>query len=182
MLSSWANVINWEEMLSPGIKCYHLGCNVIIIWSYSNVFIWDKMISSGANVIMLQSVANVIIWCYHVMLSSGMITPPFFYFSWKLHSLREKEDVRIRGKSYGSIRAITHARHLWLHRCTRTLFLVEAASDATGIARISQLSGSCHSRRFGPSAKLSRTPCWASSLGPSSSVVRMQWDALLASR
>jgi hypothetical protein len=29
---------------------------------------------------MLQSGANVIIWCYHVMLSSGMITPPFFIF------------------------------------------------------------------------------------------------------
>ncbi len=38
------------------------------------------MISSGANVIMLQSRANVIIWCYHVMLASGMITPPFFIF------------------------------------------------------------------------------------------------------
>jgi hypothetical protein len=24
--------------------------------------------------------ANVIIWCYHVMLSSGMITPPYFIF------------------------------------------------------------------------------------------------------
>jgi hypothetical protein len=57
-------------MLSSGIKCYHLGCNVII-WSYNNVIIWNEMISSGAN---------VIIWCYHVMLSSGMITPPFLFF------------------------------------------------------------------------------------------------------
>jgi hypothetical protein len=39
------------------------------------------MLSSGANVIMVSSGGNVIIWCYHVMLSSGMITPPFFYFS-----------------------------------------------------------------------------------------------------
>jgi hypothetical protein len=50
----------------------------------------NEMISSGANVVMLQSGANVIIWCYHVMLSSGMITPPPFYFSWKLHSLEKQ--------------------------------------------------------------------------------------------
>jgi hypothetical protein len=29
---------------------------------------------------MVSSGANVIIWCYHVMLSSGMITPPFLFF------------------------------------------------------------------------------------------------------
>jgi hypothetical protein len=38
------------------------------------------MLSSGANDIMVSSGANVIIWCYHVMLSSGMITHPFFIF------------------------------------------------------------------------------------------------------
>jgi hypothetical protein len=48
--------------------------------SGANVMIWDKMLSSGANVITVSSGANVIIWCYHVMLSSGMITPPFFVF------------------------------------------------------------------------------------------------------
>ncbi len=48
--------------------------------SGAQVIIWDEMISSGANVKMLQSGSNVIIWCYHVMLSSGMITPPFFIF------------------------------------------------------------------------------------------------------
>jgi hypothetical protein len=48
--------------------------------SGANVIIWDKMLSSEANVIMVSSGANVIIWCYHVMLSSGMITPPFFVF------------------------------------------------------------------------------------------------------
>jgi uncharacterized protein YheU (UPF0270 family) len=55
MLSSGANVIVWDEMLSSwmkwyylelmlssGTKCYHLGWNVII---------WDTMLSSGANVI-----------------------------------------------------------------------------------------------------------------------------------
>ena len=51
-----------------------------ILSSGANVIIWDEMVSSGANVIMLQSGANVIIWCYHVMLSSGMITPPFLIF------------------------------------------------------------------------------------------------------
>jgi hypothetical protein len=80
------------KMILSGMKCYHLGCNVII-WYYSNVIIWslcyhlgrnviiwDKMLSSGANVIMVSSGANVIIWCYHVILSSGMITHPFFIF------------------------------------------------------------------------------------------------------
>ncbi len=48
--------------------------------SGANVIIWDAMLSSGANVLMVSSGANVIIWCYHVMLSSGMITSPFFVF------------------------------------------------------------------------------------------------------
>jgi hypothetical protein len=48
--------------------------------SGTNVIICDEMLSSGANVIMVTSGANVIIWCYHVMLSSGMITHPFFIF------------------------------------------------------------------------------------------------------
>ncbi len=91
MLSSGANVIIWDEVLSSRTKCYHLGWNVIILNAMlscgANVIIWDKMLSCGGNVVMLSYGANVIIWCYHVMLSSGMITPPFFYFSWKLHSL-----------------------------------------------------------------------------------------------
>jgi hypothetical protein len=48
--------------------------------SGTNVIICDKMLSSGANVIMVSSGANVFFWCYHVMLSSGMITHPFFLF------------------------------------------------------------------------------------------------------
>ncbi len=48
--------------------------------SGANVIIWDKMLSCGANVIVLSFGANVIIWFYHVMLSSGMITPPYFIF------------------------------------------------------------------------------------------------------
>jgi hypothetical protein len=38
------------------------------------------MLSSGANFIIVSSGDNVIIWCYHVMLSSGMITHPFLFF------------------------------------------------------------------------------------------------------
>jgi hypothetical protein len=38
------------------------------------------MLSCGANVVMLSFGGNVIIWCYHVMLSSGMITSPYFIF------------------------------------------------------------------------------------------------------
>ncbi len=71
-------------MASSGTKCYHLEYNVIIwdamLSSGANVIIWEKMISSGANVLTVSSGANVIIWCYHVMLSSGMITYPFFIF------------------------------------------------------------------------------------------------------
>jgi hypothetical protein len=38
------------------------------------------MLSFGANVKIVSSGVNVIIWCYHVMLSAGMITHPFFIF------------------------------------------------------------------------------------------------------
>jgi hypothetical protein len=48
--------------------------------SGANVAIWDKMLSCGANDVILSFGANVIICCYHVMLSSGMITPPFLFF------------------------------------------------------------------------------------------------------
>ncbi len=64
--------------------------------SRANVIIWEKIISSGANVIMVSSGANVIIWCYHVMLSSGMITHPFLFFlktSLTLGELPEMHDV-----------------------------------------------------------------------------------------
>ncbi len=73
-----------EQMLSSGTTCYHLGLHVIIqdamLSSGTNVIICNKILLSGANVIMVSSGANVIIWCYHVMLSSGMITHPFFNF------------------------------------------------------------------------------------------------------
>ncbi len=72
MLSSGMQCYHLELMLSSGMKCYHLGCNVIIR---------GKMLSCEANVVMLSFGANVIIWCYHVMLSSGMITSPYFIFS-----------------------------------------------------------------------------------------------------
>ncbi len=75
MLSSGAIVIIWDEMLSSGIKCYHLELMLSSRTKFYhlglNAIIWDAMLLSGAN---------VIIWCYHVMLSSGMITPLFFIF------------------------------------------------------------------------------------------------------
>ncbi len=84
MLSSGTKCYHLELMLSSGTNGYHLGWNVIIwvamLSSGANVIIWDKMISCGANVIMLSFAANVIICCYLVMLSSGMITPPYFIF------------------------------------------------------------------------------------------------------
>jgi hypothetical protein len=80
-------------MLSSGIKCYHLGCNVII-WSYC--YYLGQMLSSGIKCYHLEIIllilssemkfyhlgCNVIIWslCYHLgqnfiiwdeMLSSG---------------------------------------------------------------------------------------------------------------
>ncbi len=102
MLSSGANVIIWEKMYHLGwyvitwSQCYHLGLNVIIwdemLSSWMQCYHLELMLSSGTKglyydtELMLSFGANVIIWCYHVMLSSRMITPPF-YFSWKLHSL-----------------------------------------------------------------------------------------------
>ncbi len=84
MLSSGVKCCHLELMLSSGTNCYHLGWNVIIwdamLSSGANVIIWDKMLLCGANVVMLSFGANVIIWCYHVMLSSGMITPSYFIF------------------------------------------------------------------------------------------------------
>jgi hypothetical protein len=66
-------------MLSSVIKCYHLGCN-IIIWSYS----------------------NVIIWCYHLMLSSGMITPPFFIFPENFTHSLSAQPASLRCLPFGS--------------------------------------------------------------------------------
>ncbi len=77
MVSSRANFIIWDEMLSSGMKCYHLEFHVIIwIKCYNlgqNVIIWDEMLSSVMQCyhleLMLSSGANVIIW--NEMLSSG---------------------------------------------------------------------------------------------------------------
>jgi hypothetical protein len=35
---------------------------------------------AARNPIVMHFQLNVIIWCYHVMLSSGMITPPLLFF------------------------------------------------------------------------------------------------------
>jgi hypothetical protein len=84
-LSSGANVIIWDYMLSSGMKLCHVE---LMLSSGADVIIWDKMLF-GANVKIVSSGGNVIICCYHVMLSAGMITYPFFIFpenfthSWK---------------------------------------------------------------------------------------------------
>ncbi len=55
-------------MLSSGMQCYHL----------------ELMLSSRTQGYHLELIlwygSNVIILCYHLMLSSGMITPPLFIF------------------------------------------------------------------------------------------------------
>ncbi len=92
MLSSGMKRYHLELLLSSGTTCYHLVLHVII---------WDAMLSSGMQCyhlelmlssgtkfyhlelmlyVFVSSGANVIIWCYHVMLSSGMISHPFFIF------------------------------------------------------------------------------------------------------
>jgi hypothetical protein len=74
MLSSGANGIIWDGMLSSGMKCYHLE---IMLSSGANVIIWDEMPSSGANVI-------ICIYCYHLVLSCDVIiwddNTPIFIF------------------------------------------------------------------------------------------------------
>jgi hypothetical protein len=61
--------------------------------SGANVIIWVKMLSSGANVIMVSAGANVIIWCYHLMLSSAMITHPFFIFPENFTHSRSRPNI-----------------------------------------------------------------------------------------
>jgi hypothetical protein len=112
MLSSGMKRYHLEPILSSGTTCYHLGCNVP---SGANIIIWDKMLSSGANVIMVSSGANVIIWCYHVMLSSGMITHPLFNFpenfthsNWDPHPrTRRRVCPHTFGSGVGGTRSLT---------------------------------------------------------------------------
>ncbi len=67
MLSSGANVIIWENMLSSGMKCHHLE---LMLSPGQNVIIWNEMLLSGMQYYHLGQ--NVIIW--NEMLSPGMIT------------------------------------------------------------------------------------------------------------
>jgi hypothetical protein len=66
MLSSEANVIIWDEMLSSGI----LGRNVIIrdvmLSSGANVTIWDEMVSSGKQCYHLEVMLSSATKCYHL--------------------------------------------------------------------------------------------------------------------
>jgi hypothetical protein len=128
MLLSGLKRYHLELMLLSGITCYYLGLHVIIwdamLSSGANVIIWDKMVSSGANVIMVSSGANVIIWCYHVMLSSEMITHPFFIFPENFtHSTETNKPIEmhdmetIPGKCCLKIRsfvALSLCQHLFL--------------------------------------------------------------------
>jgi hypothetical protein len=70
MLSSGANVIIWDEILSSGMKCY---CLELMLSLRRNVIILDDMLSSGANVIIWDDMLSSWMKCYHLelMLSSG---------------------------------------------------------------------------------------------------------------
>jgi hypothetical protein len=124
MLSSGANVIIWGEMLSSGMKCYHLE---LMLSSGANVIIWDVMLSSRMKCyhleLMLSSGANVIIWdemppsganvivciyCYHLVLSCDVIiwddnTPLFIFPGNFTHSHYTRINlIRIRLDLIGS--------------------------------------------------------------------------------
>ncbi len=74
MLSSGMKCYHLELMLSSGTKCYHLELML------SSRLMLSSVTKCYQLELMLSSISIVIIWCYHVMLSSGMITPPFFIF------------------------------------------------------------------------------------------------------
>ena len=65
------------------VPCFSQEEAILSRWELNvenEINVLNLKLSSGANVIMVSSGDNVIIWCYHVMLSSGMIAPPFFVF------------------------------------------------------------------------------------------------------
>jgi hypothetical protein len=116
MLSSGANVIIWDEMLSSGMKCYHLE---LMLSTGANVIIWDGMLSSGMKCyhleLMLSSGANVIIWdempssganviiciyCYHLVLSCDVIiwddNTPLFIFPGNFTHSSQSFEIPIR--------------------------------------------------------------------------------------
>jgi hypothetical protein len=99
MLSSGANVIIWNKMLSSGMKCHHLELMLssgtkcyqlelllssgmkchhleLMLSSGTKCYPLELLLSSGMKCyhlkLMLSSEANVINWCYHLMLSSGI--------------------------------------------------------------------------------------------------------------
>ncbi len=86
MLSSGANVIIWDEMFSSGRRCYHLE---LLLSSGTKCYHLELLLSLEQ---MLSYGVNVIIQCYHVMLSSGMITTPFFIFPGNFtHSMKTQQ-------------------------------------------------------------------------------------------
>jgi hypothetical protein len=70
MLSSGANVIIWDEMLSSGIECHNLEL-ILSCWTKSyhlglHVIILDAMFSSGAYVIIWDEMLSSGMQCYHL--------------------------------------------------------------------------------------------------------------------
>jgi hypothetical protein len=63
ILSSGANVTIWDEILSSGMKCFHLECHVT---SGANFIIRDEMLSSGANVFIWDEMLSSGIKYYHL--------------------------------------------------------------------------------------------------------------------
>ncbi len=67
-----------DEMLSCGVKCYHVGsmlsCGINVIMWRSNVIMWDQCYHVGLNVIMWDQcyhVGSIVIICVE-MLSCGI--------------------------------------------------------------------------------------------------------------
>ncbi len=63
MLSSGANVIIFDEMLSSGMKRYH---PELILSFGANVNIWDEMLSSGVKGYHLDLMLSSGTKCYHL--------------------------------------------------------------------------------------------------------------------
>ncbi len=70
------NVVIWDEMLSCGMKCYHLELMLSsgtkcyeMLSSGANVIIWDEMLSSGMKCYHLELKLSSGMKCYHLGLN-----------------------------------------------------------------------------------------------------------------
>jgi hypothetical protein len=70
MLSSETNVIIWNEMISSGMKCYHLelmlSSGMKCYHLRLNVIIWDAILLSGAYDSTWNEVLSSGTKCYHL--------------------------------------------------------------------------------------------------------------------